>query len=247
MTTPTPYNGWRSKRLIFLAPEPYHEDFLHAMSQDWTSFTNAAPMLPTPNGTDGAKDFRTWLQKAMLGVVICLPGEDAASEAAPAEPSAPELPPGGPAVRNPAASAVPTLNAKHTPIGTLTLTGSPENMSRMSRHRRVDIGINVSSAYQGQGYGSEAILWSLEFAFKHAGMHRVGIGAMSYNTGAVRLYERLGFKPEGRIRDFFWHDGEFWDAVELGMLEGEWWERYGGRGKRGVMAKEDAEGGAEKS
>ncbi|KAK6430126.1 hypothetical protein LTR95_013723 [Oleoguttula sp. CCFEE 5521] len=232
MTTPIPYNGWRSKRLIFLAPEPYHEDFLHLMSQDWTAYTNAAPMLPTPNGTDGAKDFRTWLQKAMLGVVICLPGEDPSADSAAAELPAPRLPPGGPAVRNPAASAVPTLNAKHTPIGTLTLTGPPVEFAR---HRRVDIGINLQSAYQGQGYGSEAILWSLEFAFRHAGMHRVGIGAMSYNTGAVRLYERLGFKPEGRIRDFFWHDGQFWDAIESGILEREWWERYGGRGKQGEV------------
>jgi RimJ/RimL family protein N-acetyltransferase len=76
--------------------------------------------------------------------------------------------------------------------------------------------------YQGKGYGSEAISWALDYAFRRAGLHRVKIAAFEYNAGAVRLYERLGFTPEGRERESCWHEGRFWDLVEFGMLEGEW-------------------------
>jgi RimJ/RimL family protein N-acetyltransferase len=36
------------------------------------------------------------------------------------------------------------------------------------------------------------------------------------------LYEKIGFKVEGREREAYWHEGRWWDGVELGMLEGEW-------------------------
>ncbi|KAH3996834.1 hypothetical protein HBI13_188030 [Parastagonospora nodorum] len=75
---------------------------------------------------------------------------------------------------------------------------------------------------KGKGYGSEAISWALDYAFRRAGLHRVKIRAFEYNAGAVRLYERLGFKFEGKERESCWHEGRFWDSVEFGMLEGEW-------------------------
>lgn len=89
------------------------------------------------------------------------------------------------------------------------------------------IGISVAPPYQGQGYGSEAILWALDFAFRHANMHRVGIGAHAWNEGAWKLYERLGFVHEGRRRDAVWYDGAYRDTIDMGMLKTEWHEKYG--------------------
>lgn len=45
-----------------------------------------------------------------------------------------------------------------------------------------------------------------------------------YNEGAVRLYEKLGFKREGVEREAIFSNGKFWDIIELGMLEREWRE-----------------------
>jgi RimJ/RimL family protein N-acetyltransferase len=36
------------------------------------------------------------------------------------------------------------------------------------------------------------------------------------------LYARLGFVEEGREREALWHEGEWWDSVEFGMVEREW-------------------------
>jgi RimJ/RimL family protein N-acetyltransferase len=57
------------------------------------------------------------------------------------------------------------------------------------------------------------------------GLHRVGISCFSYNPGAKRLYERLGFVYEGAKRESLWYDGGWHDKFTLSMLEDEWRER----------------------
>jgi RimJ/RimL family protein N-acetyltransferase len=100
------------------------------------------------------------------------------------------------------------------------------HLSRLSHgkmhHRSTEIGITILPEYQNRGYGGETINWVLHYAFWRAGLHRVSIRSFEWNTGAIRLYEKLGFKHEGREREAYWHEGRFWDGVQMGMLEGEW-------------------------
>lgn len=139
---------------------------------------------------------------------------------------------------------------KPVPIGILHLTGDAPSLSH---HRKCpslppspsppshphtncrlhvgEIGLSIHASHRNQGYGSEAILYALEWGFRRANLHRMGIGAFAWNQGAIKLYKKLGFVEEARRREFFWYDGEYWDCVELAMLEGEWRGRYGGRGK----------------
>lgn len=117
-----------------------------------------------------------------------------------------------------------------TAIGEIHLTKLPANAIH---HRSTEIGIDILPGFQGKGYGREAIEWALDYAFRRAGLHRVRIRAFEWNTGALRLYEKVGFKIEGREREALWHEGRFWDSVELGMLEGEWWALQRERGKKG--------------
>lgn len=61
--------------------------------------------------------------------------------------------------------------------------------------------------------------------FQFAGFHRIAIATGSWNTGAARLYERLGFVSEGREREAFWKDGKWWDSLNWSMLLDEWKEK----------------------
>jgi RimJ/RimL family protein N-acetyltransferase len=109
------------------------------------------------------------------------------------------------------------------PIGRLNL--HPEPDKELKHHRNADIGIQLKEEYQGKGYGTEAIKWVLEWAFKYGGLHRVGISSSSYNPVAKRLYERLGFVYEGSQREALWFDGGWHDIVLQSMLEDEWRQR----------------------
>ncbi|KAF2723168.1 acyl-CoA N-acyltransferase [Polychaeton citri CBS 116435] len=115
----------------------------------------------------------------------------------------------------------PAADIKPVPIGCISLS---KPNPRMVHHRHSDIGIDILAQYQGQGYGSEAIRWTLQWGFARAGLHRIMIRAFGWNTGALRLYERLGFKKEGEWREFLWHDGKWWSDVQFSMLETEWRE-----------------------
>ncbi|KAK4114420.1 acyl-CoA N-acyltransferase [Canariomyces notabilis] len=84
------------------------------------------------------------------------------------------------------------------------------------------LGIIIAPEHQGSGYGSEAIRWSLEWAFGIAGMHAVRLTAFSFNTRAVRLYERLGFVREGVRRESIYFDHQWHDHIMFSMLEHEW-------------------------
>jgi RimJ/RimL family protein N-acetyltransferase len=108
-----------------------------------------------------------------------------------------------------------------TAIGEIHLTKlRPDNV----HHRFTEIGLDILPEHQNRGYGREAITWALDYAFRLAGLHRVRIRAFEWNTGAIRLYEKLGFKHEGREREAYWHEGRFWDGVEMSMLDREWRE-----------------------
>ncbi|GAM83701.1 hypothetical protein ANO11243_016900 [Dothideomycetidae sp. 11243] len=114
--------------------------------------------------------------------------------------------------------------AKPVPIGYVALFKIEANHVH---HRHTTLALSLLPERTGRGYGKEAILWALEWAFHHANMHRVGINAYSHNVRAVRLYERLGFVMEGREREMVWLEGRYWDLLHLGMLGREWRELYG--------------------
>jgi RimJ/RimL family protein N-acetyltransferase len=106
-----------------------------------------------------------------------------------------------------------------TPVGVLAF--KPPRAG-CEHHRSSAISIDILRPYQGKGYGSEAIEWALGWGFQMAGLHRITIESFSYNTGATRLYEKLGFVLEGRRREEIWFNGGWHDFITFGMLENEW-------------------------
>lgn len=113
------------------------------------------------------------------------------------------------------------------PKGVGTIHVKPLSSSGFSPHKSGEIALDIVKEHQGKGYGTEAIQWALQWAFETAGLHRVGIRAFEWNYGARRLYERLGFKPEGQTRELLFYKGRFWDDFQFGMLEREWREKQG--------------------
>ena len=89
------------------------------------------------------------------------------------------------------------------------------------------IGLSLAEEFRGQGYGGEAINWVLDWAFQHAGLHRIGLSAFSYNHNALKLYRKLGFVEEGREREAVFQNRAWHDIVLLSMLEHEWEELRG--------------------
>jgi len=45
---------------------------------------------------------------------------------------------------------------------------------------------------------------------------------LSYNERALKVYRRLGFKEEGRLRQERFVDGAYHDLIIMGLLREEW-------------------------
>lgn len=76
--------------------------------------------------------------------------------------------------------------------------------------------------YWGKGYGSDGLHLLLGYAFRELNLYRVGLTVMSYNARAIRLYEKAGFKLEGRIRGAILRDQQRFDMLQYGILADEW-------------------------
>jgi diamine N-acetyltransferase len=76
----------------------------------------------------------------------------------------------------------------------------------------------------GKGYGTEAILLLLDYAFGYLNFHRVAVGVVGFNEKALQFYQKVGFKKEGIQRDGYYHNFEYHDFVMMSILEDEFQE-----------------------
>ena len=75
---------------------------------------------------------------------------------------------------------------------------------------------------QRRGYGAEAVRIMLDMAFNEYDMNRVAIGVVGLNTGALKFYEKIGFRQEGIQEQGYFYNGEYSDFVMMRILRREW-------------------------
>ena len=89
--------------------------------------------------------------------------------------------------------------------------------------RETFVGIFIGEReYWGKGCGTDAMSIMLRYAFTELNLWRVSLGVFDYNPRAVRSYEKVGFRHEGRIRQCLNHEGKRWDMLSMGILREEW-------------------------
>jgi len=95
--------------------------------------------------------------------------------------------------------------------------------------RTTDISIIIGEKDAwGKGYGTEAILLLIDYAFRRLNFHRVAIGVVGFNEKAIHFWEKVGFKKEGIQRDGYYYNHKYHDFVMMSILEDEFRELHGG-------------------
>ena len=91
-----------------------------------------------------------------------------------------------------------------------------------STDRRASLGIMIGDKrYWGKGYGKEAVVLMLDFAFTALNLHSVHLGVFAFNHRAVRAYKTVGFKEYGRQREAHFWGGVYYDIIQMDILESE--------------------------
>lgn len=80
----------------------------------------------------------------------------------------------------------------------------------------------IGRAFQGQGYGVEAVRAVLRFGFEQIGFHKIEASHRATNSAARRTAEKCGFVHEGTKRDDILVDNQYIGRVCYSLLADEW-------------------------
>ena len=94
-------------------------------------------------------------------------------------------------------------------------------INKQTHPRRRGVGgynIYLHQDYHDAGLGTAMTTIILQEA-RDQGLHKVNLEVVAENTIAVRVYEKTGFKVEGRIRDTYYGEDEaYHDTLMMGII-----------------------------
>jgi len=87
-----------------------------------------------------------------------------------------------------------------------------------ARNGRVGIVLGARGA-RGRGYGQQTLKLLSAQAFLELDLHKLWLVHYSTNARMAHIATKLGFIEEGRLREEYFHAGEYHDMVRYGLLE----------------------------
>jgi diamine N-acetyltransferase len=102
------------------------------------------------------------------------------------------------------------------PLGLVSLTA----IDPVHKHAELHILLGDRASH-GHGIGTEATRAMLRHGFHDLNLHRIYLFVLDGNTAARRMYEKVGFRHEGTLRESAFKDGAYADVHMLGMLQSE--------------------------
>jgi RimJ/RimL family protein N-acetyltransferase len=98
------------------------------------------------------------------------------------------------------------------------------------RSRQAAFGITIGQAADwNQGYGSEATRLIVDHAFATMNLNRVWLQVIEYNERGIHVYEKIGFKKEGLLRQEHYREGRYWNTWLMAILREDWDSRRAGQ------------------
>lgn len=83
--------------------------------------------------------------------------------------------------------------------------------------------------YWSRGYGFEAEMLCLKFAFDTLNLRKVCADVIVFNGRSAAAFMKCGGKEEGRKREHVYRDGAYWDLLQFAVFRGDWlpiWEAF---------------------
>lgn len=76
---------------------------------------------------------------------------------------------------------------------------------------------------RGKGYGADAVMATMRYAFDELHLERLDGSMIEYNEGSVAFYcGKLGWKEEGRQRNWYFRRGRYWDRIVVGITRSDY-------------------------
>lgn len=108
------------------------------------------------------------------------------------------------------------VNATQALVGHIQLAVDWRNgVARIGR-------VMIAPTMRGQGLAKSLLEAALQQAFSHPEIERTELNVYSWNSAAIRTYNKVGFFHEGVRRSSAKVGDERWDTAIMSMLRSEW-------------------------
>lgn len=82
--------------------------------------------------------------------------------------------------------------------------------------------IFVDPKFRGIGIADKLISYVINYAFNNLQVRRLELKVYTFNSAAIKCYERLGFVREGIKRKVSHYKNELWDVYMYSLLKDDW-------------------------
>jgi len=127
-------------------------------------------------------------------------------------------------------------NKNHTDIQLAIVTTDGNLIGSMGIHkidwknRTASTGAFIGDKnYWGKGYGTEAKMLLLNYAFNTLNLRKIYSSAIEYNKRSIAYQMKCGYKIEGRRIKQHFRKGRYWDEILTAVFKKDWlpiWKEY---------------------
>lgn len=112
------------------------------------------------------------------------------------------------------------LKENHQHVGNIKL--GPINWV----HRHADVSLLIGDKkIWGRGIATEAIKLISEYAFEILNLHKLKAGCYVENQGSAKAFIKNAYRQEGILKEHFFSQGHYTDALLLGITQAEFLTR----------------------
>ncbi|MBL8505006.1 MAG: spermidine N1-acetyltransferase [Methylobacillus glycogenes] len=94
-------------------------------------------------------------------------------------------------------------------------------------HRRAEFQIIIAPDFQGRGLAKSATRIAVGYAFRVLNLHKVYLVVDTENLAAIHIYQSCGFEVEGELKEEFFSNGSYRDALRMRLLQGDYLRHVG--------------------
>jgi RimJ/RimL family protein N-acetyltransferase len=121
------------------------------------------------------------------------------------------------------------INNRHTAVRLAIITPVNSNFIGMVHltgihqiNRSAEFSILIGDRdYWAKGAGSQATKAMLDHAFNNLNLNRVYLTVLENNERAIKMYEKVGFKREGVLREAIFKNGKYCNLIQMSILKRE--------------------------
>lgn len=96
-----------------------------------------------------------------------------------------------------------------------------------STNSTAEIGIMIGKeSARGKGYGTESMGILADYSFNYLNFNSLFLKVKEFNPGAIRCYEKVGFKLIGKRRNSAYVNGKYYNNIYMDLLKTEFDKDY---------------------